>query len=230
MKANLRHLPLLVLCALIATGMAVRADVKSGLSLMYRGDYASAMKELQTSAKSGDVQAEYWLGHMYEQGLGTKRDAAQAATWWTKAAKDGSVDAERALGVLYLQGEGVFQDFAKAHTWLEAAANDGDAIAQRELGKLFAEGLGVKKNKVWAYVWYDFAARSYDREAVRLRGELLKTMSTSDIEEAQKLAAKIAPKVLSAKSGQSQEKQQADAGSKSGNEGLGATIDHLLGQ
>lgn len=202
-----RHLPLLVLCALVATGVSVRADVKSGLSLMYQGDYANALQEMQTSAKSGDVRAEYWLGHMYERGLGTKPDAAQAVTWWTKAAEGGSVDAKRALGVLYLQGEGIFQDFGKARTWLEAAANEGDATAQRELGKLYAEGLGVEKDKIWAYVWYDFAARSYDREAVKLREDLLKTMSTSDIEEAQKLAAKIAPTVFGAESGQIQNKQ-----------------------
>lgn len=202
----MRHLPFLVLCTLIATGVSAKADMKSGLSLMYQGDYANALQEMRTSAKSGDVQAEYWLGHMYEQGLGTKPDAAQAVTWWTKAADGGSVDAKRALGVLYLQGEGVFQDFAKARTWLEAAANEGDAIAQRELGKLYAEGLGVAKDKIWAYVWYDFAARSYDREAARLRENLLKTMNMGDIEEAQKLAAKIAPTVFGADSGQSQKK------------------------
>ncbi len=204
---TLRLLPLLALCILMTTGVSARADVKSGLSLMYQGDYADALQELQASAKSGDVDAEYWLGHMYEQGLGVKRDAAQAVTWWTTAAQGGSVPAKRALGVLYLQGEGIFQDFAKARTWLEAAANDGDAVAQRELGTLYAKGLGVNKDNIWAYVWYDFAARGYDRESEKLRGDLLKTMSAGDIEEAQKLAAKIAPTVFGAESGQVQEKQ-----------------------
>lgn len=196
-----RHLPLLALCILIATGVSARADVKIGLSLMYQGDYASALTELQSSAKTGDVQAEYWLGHMYEQGLGINPDAAQAVTWWTKAAQAGSTQAKRALGVLYLQGEGVFQDFAKARMWLEEAANVGDAVAQRELGTLYAEGLGVNKDNIWAYVWYDFAARSYDRQAAKLREDLLKTMSTGDIEEAQKLAAKLAPTIFGAASG-----------------------------
>jgi len=195
-----------VLCALTGTGISAKADMKSGLSLMYQGDYANALQELQASAKSGDVQAEYWVGHMYEQGLGTKPDAAQAVTWWTKAAEGGSVDAKRALGVLYLQGKGVFQDFVKARTWLEAAANEGDPMAQRELGTIYAEGLGIKKDKIWAYVWYDFAARGYDRVAVKLRDELLKTMSAGDMEEAQKLAAKIAPEVF----GASKEKTPAE--------------------
>jgi len=202
-----RHLPLLALCILIATGVSARADVKSGLSLMYQGDYASALQELEASAKTGDVQAEYWLGHMYEQGLGVNPDAAQAVTWWTKATQGGLVQAKQALGVLYLQGEGVFQDFAKARMWLEDAADDADAVARRELGTLYAEGLGVNKDNIWAYVWYDFAARGYDREAAKLRGDLLKTMSTGDIEEAQKLAAKIAPTVFGAESGPDQEKQ-----------------------
>lgn len=144
------------------------------------------------------MQATYWLGHMYEQGLGTAPDAKEAAKLWTEAAQAGSVQAERALGLLYLQGEGLFQDFAEARKWLEAAAHHGDATAQRELGTVYAEGLGVTKDPIWAYVWYDFAARGYDREAAKLRGELLKTTSSSDIEEAQKLAAKIAPTVFGA--------------------------------
>jgi uncharacterized protein len=202
-----RHLPVLTLCILIATGVSARADVKSGLSLMYQGDYANALTEFQASAKTGDVNAEYWLGHMYEQGLGIKPDAGQAVTWWTKAAQGGLTQAKRALGVLYLQGEGIFQDFDKAHKWLEEAANDGDAVAQRELGTLYAEGLGVNKDKIWAYVWYDFAARGYDREAARLREDLVKTMSSDDIAEAQKLAAKLAPTVFGAENGTSQVKQ-----------------------
>jgi TPR repeat protein len=40
-----------------------------------------------TMAQKGDVRAQYYLGEMHEQGLGTKQNVAEAFKWYAKAAE-----------------------------------------------------------------------------------------------------------------------------------------------
>ena len=48
-------------------------------------------------AEKGDTRAQYFLGEMHEQGLGTKQDADEAFKWYTKAAEQGDSLALRKL-------------------------------------------------------------------------------------------------------------------------------------
>ena len=48
-------------------------------------------------AEQGGAQAQFYLGEMYEQGLGTERDMNQAIIWYTRAANQGYVPAQRKL-------------------------------------------------------------------------------------------------------------------------------------
>jgi TPR repeat protein len=41
-------------------------------------------------AKKGDAFAQYYLGEMYEQGLGTAQDLSQAFEWYEKSASKGN--------------------------------------------------------------------------------------------------------------------------------------------
>lgn len=48
-------------------------------------------------AQKGDARAQYFLGEMHEQGLGTKQDVKEAFKWYEKAAERGDVLAKRKL-------------------------------------------------------------------------------------------------------------------------------------
>ena len=48
-------------------------------------------------AEKGDVRAQYFLGEMHEQGLGTKQDVHEAFKWYEKAAAKGDAWAKRKL-------------------------------------------------------------------------------------------------------------------------------------
>ena len=50
-------------------------------------------------AQQGNPRAQYFLGEMYEQGLGTKQDTAEAFKWYNKAAQSGDVLAQRKLSM-----------------------------------------------------------------------------------------------------------------------------------
>ncbi|MDP6486672.1 MAG: SEL1-like repeat protein, partial [Alphaproteobacteria bacterium] len=63
------------------------ADLHKGAE----GDVASfrtaALREYKPLAEQGVALAQFFLGLMYEEGLGVAQDAAQAAEWFRKAAK-----------------------------------------------------------------------------------------------------------------------------------------------
>jgi TPR repeat protein len=48
-------------------------------------------------AEKGDTRAQYFLGEMHEQGLGTKQDVDEAFKWYAKAAEHGDTLALRKL-------------------------------------------------------------------------------------------------------------------------------------
>ena len=48
-------------------------------------------------AEKGDVRAQYYLGEMHEQGLGTRQDIGEAFKWYEKAAGKGDAWAKRKL-------------------------------------------------------------------------------------------------------------------------------------
>lgn len=56
-------------------------------------------------ASAKDITGQYWLGHCYENGIGTAQDMAQAVYWYQKSAQRGdhvsqpAVDALKRLGV-----------------------------------------------------------------------------------------------------------------------------------
>ncbi|MHB8536230.1 MAG: tetratricopeptide repeat protein [Sulfuricaulis sp.] len=51
----------------------------------------------QSMAKKGDVRAQYYLGEMYEQGLGTEQNVDEAFKWYKKAAARGDALSKRKL-------------------------------------------------------------------------------------------------------------------------------------
>lgn len=50
-------------------------------------------------AQKGDPRAQYFLGEMYEQGLGTKQNPEEALKWYATAAERGDVLAKRKLSM-----------------------------------------------------------------------------------------------------------------------------------
>jgi TPR repeat protein len=48
-------------------------------------------------AEKGDIRAQYYLGEMHEQGLGTRQNLGEAFKWYEKAAEKGDAWAKRKL-------------------------------------------------------------------------------------------------------------------------------------
>jgi TPR repeat protein len=90
------------------------------------------------AADQGHVLSQYSLGHLYEDGLGVKKDKKRAANWYYKAAVKGDRESQYRLGRMYHAGEGVKQSNMLAVRYLRAAAAQGDARAKSLLTRIFA--------------------------------------------------------------------------------------------
>ena len=60
-------------------------------------NYRSAFNQVQAPANAGNPSAQYALGYMYYNGLGTIASNSQAAYWFQKSAAQGYKPAKKAL-------------------------------------------------------------------------------------------------------------------------------------
>ena len=58
------------------------------------GRYDSAFEGFSEYAKMGNATAQYYLGKMYEDGLGVSRDYVKAVEWYRKSAEQGNAAAQ----------------------------------------------------------------------------------------------------------------------------------------
>ena len=58
----------------------------------------------------------------------TRRDLAQALTWYTLAAEQGHAEAQNNLATMYCNAVGFAADFKEAVRWYRAAAEQGLAV------------------------------------------------------------------------------------------------------
>jgi uncharacterized protein len=112
--------------------------------------YQAALDWYSSAAKRGAPRAQYHLGKLYRDGLGTEASPSNAAMWFYRAAMHGYPPAEAALGDLFLHGNGVSTDYETALGWLRPAAAYGNPMAQYDLGWMYLNGLGVEKDSARA--------------------------------------------------------------------------------
>ncbi len=93
------------------------------------------------SADLGLVEAQFNLGVMFEDGLGTEQNFEKAVTWYHRAATSGDERALNNLGNMYWHGKGVSKDKRKAEALFALAAEENSSLAQLNLG-LIHTGIG----------------------------------------------------------------------------------------
>lgn len=131
-------------------------------------DYARAMSLLMKV--NAWAEAQYYIGCMYDQGLGVKEMTLWARCWFERAAGQGYVPAIREMGNIYYEGRGVFRDYQKARRYFLRAAKEGDNEARCRIGEMYFFGWGVRCDYAESLKWYEQAARDGDVVASRMAG------------------------------------------------------------
>jgi hypothetical protein len=109
---------------------AVDCRIRGGEYTAYdRANYQTSLKIWLAEAEKNDRDAQYYVGKIYEGGLGTPPDYAAAASWYEKAAAAGHSASQFSLGRLYEKGLGVPADMTKAfNLYRRAAGLSGDYV------------------------------------------------------------------------------------------------------
>ena len=178
-----------LLLALCGSPQAFSADLLKGHKAWQKGEFSAALQEFKPLAEQGDAYAQYNLGFMYSNGQGVPQNHTEAVKWYRQAAEQGYVGAQVNLGVMYKDnGYGVPQNQTEAAKWYRLAAEQGDVDAQANLGLMYYHGKGVVQSYVDAHMWLNLAASKGDPKISEYRDIVTKKMTTSQIQDAQRLA------------------------------------------
>ena len=115
------------------------------------------------AAWGGDLNAQCFVAHAYDRGVGVPQDHAEALRWFRAAAKQGDAEAQNNLGVMYHNGDGLpGPDPPKALKWYRAAARQGEPAALHNLAGMHHNGeAGLKPDPVKAAELNRVAAVQY---------------------------------------------------------------------
>lgn len=121
-------------------------DLSSGISAFESKHFTQALKLLLPLAEQGEVEAQYRVAIMMQNGLGVLKNGMQAFHWMKSAAESGHALAQHGLGFMYMDGECVEQSGPKAVEWFHKAADQGLAGSKTTLAMMYQEGRLVEKN------------------------------------------------------------------------------------
>lgn len=133
--------------------------------------------ELVTKAKSGDPDAQAYVGHCYYLGKdGVKQIRQQSYIWLSKSASKKSPYGLFWLAewyYFYQNNEDLQEKYMKeAFPIFQQRATNGDIKAMFYLGKLYEGGIAVSENIEKAKEWYSKAAEKDDVDAILSLAEI----------------------------------------------------------
>jgi TPR repeat protein len=173
---TLLGLTLLTVCSPAAEPTQAQITIiQPGIEAEQRGDYGFALFTYRYWAHLNVALAQYRLARLYAHGLGTNRDATEAAKWYRAASATGYQPAHMPLARLYEQGRGVPKDEALAFALYLRAAAAGDPGAHYQVGRRLELGHGTTVNRRAAAAHYRIAAKAGNIAAQLALAELAPT-------------------------------------------------------
>ncbi|NOZ54914.1 MAG: sel1 repeat family protein [Gammaproteobacteria bacterium] len=122
---------------LLISGFAVIAKADNvflqGVTAYKNKDFLTAGRLFKQLAQQGQVDAQRYLGQMYDKGLGVPKNYDKAVTWYKQAAAQNDPAAQYHLGLKYDIGQGVPEDDMQAYIWFATAFNNGFEAAAAPL-------------------------------------------------------------------------------------------------
>lgn len=127
--------------------VAVSAAFQRALAARLNGDFDTLFREMNVLAAKGQDRAQFYLGWLYERGVGVQQDYAKAREWYEKAMQNGSGSATARMGMLYEHGLGVKKDYGLAVSYNQRAIDARSGLGYAQMGYLYETGKGVKQDR-----------------------------------------------------------------------------------
>jgi len=126
------------------------------LAVLTHGDWQFLFSE----ADSGNAEAQYWLGRIYDQGRLLQKDAEKSARWYQESAEQGYPPAEYVVCLMHAD-----RDPLQSERCMRRAAEDGVPDAQFWLGVAYERhDFGITDDQE-ALKWYRKAAEHGNPDA-----------------------------------------------------------------
>ncbi|MHB8257849.1 MAG: tetratricopeptide repeat protein [Acidiferrobacterales bacterium] len=161
-------------------------------------------------AKSGDPNGEFYVGEMYEQGLGTPRNLELAHAWYEKSADKGNIEAKDKLAnwdeVVKHAADSQQQVRAAARAKAQAEARaKAQALAQaRALAQQKAQALALARERA-------AAERARKRAAAEAAAKKLEHERAEALARAREHAAALRARKIAEEKAQAEARQRATA-------------------
>jgi TPR repeat protein len=124
-------------------------------------------------ANKGNVEAQFKVGEMYENGFGVEKNVEEGLKWITKAAEQGHETAGFKLLYYDIRKHGINAGNKAKYDELNNKALAGNGQAQYYLGLMNAHGVGVKLDEEKALDWLNKASlvgvTAAEAEIIRIR-------------------------------------------------------------
>ena len=179
----MRYFPAFSICFVASLWtVSAQADVAEGLELLNAGDVSAAAEEFAAAYEAGDGEGAFYLGRLFELGLGTEQDEMRAANLYSAAAEGGSAKAQVRLGLMYHEGRILLRDYDEGTRLLCQAAEAGDADGQLNCGLAYRAGRGVAADDVRALSYWQQAADQGNILAMNVLGQT--ALDSGNLEDA----------------------------------------------
>jgi hypothetical protein len=123
-------------------------------------DVTPILGYLQLAAEAGSPLAQINLGLAYYEGMGVRRDLAEADSWFHEVERQQNALPLYYLGRFFEEGQGVSRNYVLALDWYRKAAKLGHAEAMRSISRMYREGIGVEQDDEEAEKWYRAALQN----------------------------------------------------------------------
>lgn len=143
-------------------------------NLIKENNSDKVLRKITEMARSGNMQAQSDLGHLYENGNGVQKDYKKAFDWYHKSAEQGYAIAQYNVGVAYEYGSGVQRSLAQALEWYSKAVTQGVTKAKVNLGMIYLDSMVNFKDYNKAKHWFLLAAQDKDTIAMNNLGYIYK--------------------------------------------------------
>jgi TPR repeat protein len=163
-----KRVSLPVLITLMLTAGYAEAEFYAGRDAFRRGDYATALKELQPEADRNNPEAIAIIARMYQGGFGVKKDIAKATALFKRAAELGDPESAYDYGIARALGDGVEADLGEGLKWLYISQRLGNEKAQTYLKTLKMPSELTAEARLEAAKWHAAFKKKQD---ARLKAE-----------------------------------------------------------
>ncbi len=154
------------------------ANTRLGLSYAAEKDWTTALFYFMIAAAEEYAPAQFYVGQIYEDGLGTEANAESAWEWYERAAQQDYAPALNQIGRMYFNARGTSFNAEEAAYYQKRAAFLGYAPAQINLAYLYEHGYGVEQDYRTAYAYYQMAKEQgyeiAEEGLARVRGKMEK--------------------------------------------------------